>query len=563
MKVTSIEKLSNYRYLSGNQLIMELSSLKCHKSVIPNSLLKASELSDNHNWVLFQEAARMFQLVHTKEKESKLTLFFSSDIDIALACEFIIIGLGIKQMPNITSLELFNFPFQKEVGISLFFSLLKETSVVDYTFLSPLGLPRKSRGSTNFTYFLNNSDVNGLNIMFTKLSTSLKGLSIISIEDSFGRSSLDSFELPVSLNKCKNLKLLHFSNIALYDAELELILSSLSSSLEKLKIDRCKIRKLNPFLLKKCTNLKHLDLSHHRAIKNDVFLGICHSVLPQLEVLKLNGCIIELGKLSTETVLLFIQPDVAVAYYLRELEISSNPIEEEGLDIILRSFFLTLEKLICVECGILQINSMSLSKNRRLKILNLSRNKFKNIGFLSVLQSLRESLEQLSIEFCGITEIPKAELALMKKLKNLNISDNNIRNEGFQAILSSLWSKIESLNVCDCQITQFPKSLFLNCLSLKDFKIHVFTQDFDDPTREEFYRLIRILPKLNLNEILLAHDRFNDLKKLVKTRKFKVIILLCGIRNFSRYPTRSFGKQAHCRLLPIDIIKRLTQISLA
>jgi len=139
---------------------------------------------------------------------------------------------------------------------------------------------------------------------------------------------------------------------------------------------------------------------------------------------------------------------------LKTLDISLNSIQDEGLEVLASANWKLLEDLNIQETEItaqgMEIFLTNRSKWAHLKRVDLSHNPIRDDGLEIFIFSNYNLLEYLNLEETGITN-KGIEMLVNKanwpKLKELHISDNIITNEGIKMLSSGKWPLLESLSL--------------------------------------------------------------------------------------------------------------------
>ena len=145
-----------------------------------------------------------------------------------------------------------------------------------------------------------------------------------------------------------------------------------------------------------------------------------------------------------------------------ELDLAENPLKDYGFEEILLNLGQQIEKIDVYNCDIIKVNSLSLSRCTKLKVLNIQLNSIGNKGFQELIRGVERVVEVLGVCACEITLIPE-ELTRCSCLSDLSLSYNNIQDKGFQVCLELLNpSKIQKLEVSGCNIHHIPEDLLSN-----------------------------------------------------------------------------------------------------
>ncbi|XP_044115818.1 ribonuclease inhibitor isoform X2 [Neovison vison] len=155
---------------------------------------------------------------------------------------------------------------------------------------------------------------------------------------------------------------------------------------------------------------------------------------------------------------------------LRELQLSSNPLEDEGLQLLCEGLLdpeCHLENLQLEYCNLTGASCASLASalkaKEHFKVLVVSNNAMEEAGVRVLCQGLVDSacqLEVLRLENCGLTAASCEDLcrvvAAKPSLQILDLGDNKLGDEGIATLCSSLLQsscQIQVLRLWDCDIT--------------------------------------------------------------------------------------------------------------
>ena len=172
-------------------------------------------------------------------------------------------------------------------------------------------------------------------------------------------------EIPESsLEDCHFLRKLEMNDNPIQNIGLGIILSSLHQSLESLYVQNCQITEIPIELYHDCKHLKELSISRNM-IKGSGYNTVFSSRENVLEVCYMHSCGISVL-------------DFKFGRNVRVLNLNSNSIDSRGLDLVLMSFFRSLEYLDAGNCKISEIISCdNLERCQFLRVLILVNN---NLG---------------------------------------------------------------------------------------------------------------------------------------------------------------------------------------
>lgn len=155
---------------------------------------------------------------------------------------------------------------------------------------------------------------------------------------------------------------------------------------------------------------------------------------------------------------------------LKELDLSINNLEDDGLSTVLRSLNGTrLVRLELCHCKLTERACSQLGAFLQgipsLEVLNLSYNDLKDAGIRNLCRAIVKPnclIETLNLSCCGITKVGCETLASAldtnpKYLKNLDLSRNNLGDDGIDhlaPVLKSPSSRLEILRLSECDLTE-------------------------------------------------------------------------------------------------------------
>ncbi|XP_048868724.1 NACHT, LRR and PYD domains-containing protein 3-like [Brienomyrus brachyistius] len=187
----------------------------------------------------------------------------------------------------------------------------------------------------------------------------------------------------------------------------------------------------------------------------------------KLEILRLDGCNLtgkSCGSLASA---------LAKAQNLRELDLSTNDLQDLGMETLLEALAktpCTLETMRLNWCKLTEktcegLKNVFSSKSSKLKQLDLNDNDLQDSGvkLLSAGLSNRAcELQTLSLERCGLTmkgceALGSAISCMASKLRRLNLRDNDLQDQGVKLLsvgLGSIQCRLENLCLSGCCITE-------------------------------------------------------------------------------------------------------------
>ncbi|XP_034538658.1 NACHT, LRR and PYD domains-containing protein 12-like isoform X2 [Notolabrus celidotus] len=285
-----------------------------------------------------------------------------------------------------------------------------------------------------------------------------------------------------------HLRELDLSGNEVQDSGVELLcdyLQSPASVLKTLRLSDCSLSgtscaylviawKSNP------DHLRELDLSGNYKLQDTGVEQLCdylHSPDCRLETLRLSGC--NLSEVSCAS----LAPDPkAKPLYLRELNLSSNKLQDSGVELLCRYLqscileTLRLSRCLVSEAGCASLAIALKSNPFLLKELDLSGNfKLQDAGLellCGYLQSPDCRLETLKLSWCSLSEVSSASLATALKsnpshLRELDLSGNyQLQDSGVELLSDYLQNsdyRLETLRMTDYRFSE------ANCASLASF----------------------------------------------------------------------------------------------
>lgn len=334
----------------------------------------------------------------------------------------------------------------------------------------------------------------------------------------------------VNLLRESDLEELDLSRTPIRSEGLMLILKEAPVKLRTLKLTGCQIQFITSSLLERFANIKELHLGKN-PVKASVFNLVLKKLNKTIEVLNFAECDFS----SNELDLYMLKECIN----LKVLDLSYNPLLNDGVESILRSSPKSLKQFMVNRCC---ISSFSIAL-KNLHCLEVNSNRIRNSGLITILTNLSETLEFLSVSQCEITEIPTALLTKCRLLVALNISYNSIQSRGFQQVLDCLYSQIQSLDVGSCGIEGIPLRSLQNCTDLMKLDIKL------NP-RIDFLVLkeaARVLPRLYSIQTSSREVNFY-FEVILSSFKFRINNLLASTKSLKN------TESVKVKLLPVDIL---------
>ncbi|CAD5126542.1 DgyrCDS14643 [Dimorphilus gyrociliatus] len=312
-----------------------------------------------------------------------------------------------------------------------------------------------------------------MNEIFQGLESSSKTLEYVNVEccklnEEQGKS------LEKLLKTCSNLKKIDLSGNKVMGKSVNEIFEGLESSsntLENINVGWCELNeeqgKSLGKLLKKCSNLKNIDLSYNNAMSksmNEIFEGL-ESSSNTLEYVNVQFCELNeeqgksLGKL------------LKVCSTLKNIDLSGNKVMGKSMNEIfegLESSSNTLENVNVGWCELNEEQGKSLGKLLKkcsnLKNIDLSGNKVMGKSMNEIFEGLESSsntLEYVNVLFCKLNEEQGKSLGKLHKtcsnLKKIDLSGINVMGKSMNEIFEGLESSsntLENVNVRLCELNE-------------------------------------------------------------------------------------------------------------
>uniref|UniRef100_H3ADL4 Uncharacterized protein n=1 Tax=Latimeria chalumnae TaxID=7897 RepID=H3ADL4_LATCH len=182
---------------------------------------------------------------------------------------------------------------------------------------------------------------------------------------------------------------------------------------------------------------------------------ICKADNDQIQILRLKSCSLTSG--CCEALCSFLKQNQS----LRELDLSSNEIEDSGLSEICKADNNQLQKLSSSNCYLTSICcealSSFLSRNQSLTELNLSNNPIKDAGMSLICNVSNNQIQKLSLNSCrftsGCCEVLSSFMRRNRSLTDLNLSFNQIQDSGMSLICKADNDQIQNLSSNNCYLT--------------------------------------------------------------------------------------------------------------
>nr|XP_014350034.1 PREDICTED: NACHT, LRR and PYD domains-containing protein 3-like [Latimeria chalumnae] len=233
---------------------------------------------------------------------------------------------------------------------------------------------------------------------------------------------------------------------------------------KKIRLNKCELTagcfEGLPSLLHTSQTLRELDLSNSKL--GDPELRFLSDGLKDtnstVQTLQLNNCL--MTSESCDTLSSFLSRNKS----LIELNLDNNPIKDAGMRLICNVSNNQLQKLSLNNCsltsGCCEGLCSVLKQNQSLRELNLSSNKIEDSGISEICKADNNQLQKLSLQYCDLTDGCCKDLASVlhtnQTLTELNLCGNKLYDSGVREICAALKDpncKLQTLNLRWCCLT--------------------------------------------------------------------------------------------------------------
>nr|XP_014351023.1 PREDICTED: ribonuclease inhibitor-like isoform X2 [Latimeria chalumnae] len=263
------------------------------------------------------------------------------------------------------------------------------------------------------------------------------------------------------LSRNHSLTELNLSNNPIKDAGMSLICNVINNQIQKLSLNSCSFTSgccevLSSFM-RRNQSLADLNLSFNQIQDSGMSL-ICQADNDQIQNLSLNSCSLTSG--CCEALCSFLKQNQS----LRELDLTSNKIEDSGMSEICKADNNHLQKLSLNSCsltsGCCEALCSFLKQNQSLRELDLTSNKIEDSGLSEICKADNNQLQKLNLMWCHLTAGCCKDLTSVlhtnQTLTELNLEGNTLRDSGVREICAALKDpncKLQTLNLRCCDLT--------------------------------------------------------------------------------------------------------------
>lgn len=346
---------------------------------------------------------------------------------------------------------------------------------------------------------------------------------------------------PTRLSQACYLRSIILTNCPIGDDGFNVILKCLNLQLESLELNSCGLKRGPEFtLLKECRKLIELDLSFN-GFKNPVIVNEL-----------LASCAKQIEKFTFNEGTLAIEVDRGILKQCAQLQsLNLDCCVFNSLDLVFSLHDETIESLSLSCCGI-RGSTMPIifcwTPYSKLKFLDLSNNPLANEGFELLLSIIGPQLETLNIERCWITEINGNLLKTARKMRGLNLSENYIEDRGIINVFASLCNEIVSLEVSGCGITVIPFNWLYNCRFLENLDLR--NNELENEQLVQLGKMILLMS--NIRMVYTRDSRISSICSFLSSKEFKLRAFLCSVHSCPRIWVKS-----KLNLLPNELTRKI------
>uniref|UniRef100_M3XL18 Uncharacterized protein n=1 Tax=Latimeria chalumnae TaxID=7897 RepID=M3XL18_LATCH len=260
------------------------------------------------------------------------------------------------------------------------------------------------------------------------------------------------------LSRNHSLTELNLSNNPIRDAGMSLICNVSNNQIQKLSLNSCSFTSGCCEVLSSCMrrnrSLTDLDLSFNQIQDSGMSL-ICKADNDQIQNLRLNSCSLTSG--CCEALCSFLKQNQS----LRELDLSFNQLKDLGMSEICKADNNHLQKLSLKRCiltsGCCEALSSFLKQNQSLRELDLSSNIIEDSGMSEICKADNNQLQKLSLNSCILTSVCCEALCSFLKqnqsLRELDLSSNELKDSGLSEICEADNNQLQKLRLNSCSLT--------------------------------------------------------------------------------------------------------------
>nr|XP_014349731.1 PREDICTED: ribonuclease inhibitor-like [Latimeria chalumnae] len=268
-------------------------------------------------------------------------------------------------------------------------------------------------------------------------------------------------DLSSFLSRNQSLTELNLSDNPIQDSGMSLICNISNKEIQKLSLNSCSFTAsccevLSSFM-RRNRSLTDLNLSFNQIQDSGISL-ICKADNDQIQNLSLNSCNLTSG--CCEALCSFLNQNQS----LRELDLTSNKIENSGMSEICKADNNQLQKLSLNSCNLTsdccEALCSFLKQNQSLRELDLTSNEIEDLGMSEICKADNNQLQKLSLWHCGLTAGCCKDLASAlhtnQTLTELNLGFNKLCDSGVREIRAALKDpncKLQTLNLRNCDLT--------------------------------------------------------------------------------------------------------------
>ncbi|XP_064422711.1 NACHT, LRR and PYD domains-containing protein 3-like [Latimeria chalumnae] len=260
------------------------------------------------------------------------------------------------------------------------------------------------------------------------------------------------------LKQNQSLRELDLTSNQLKDSGMSEICKADNNQLQKLSSNNCYLtstccRDLSSFLIRN-QSLTELNLSEN-PIQDSGMSLICDINNKEIQKLSLNSCSFTSG--CCEVLSSFMRRNRS----LRDLDVSFNQIQDSGMSLICKADNDQIQNLSLNSCsltsGCCEALCSFLKQNQSLRELDLTSNQIEDSGMSEICKADNNQLQKLSSNNCYLTSTCCRDLSSFlirnQSLTELNLSENPIQDSGMSLICNISNKEIQKLSLNICSFT--------------------------------------------------------------------------------------------------------------